>query len=240
MDTACNFALMSTFNAKHDITWSFQYSLCGPPGSTGGFVSFLYDAETPVLTGGGVRSGLCYGPYIITENLLISPTAVDKVSIATPSFGGYIIISNGTVPTFFQNGLSGAMIGAGFDSTGLFAARQRGFLSGLTNALPNSVTVRTGSDFVYQDSVVPNFNILNTTETYRTLRFNLTDLGQTLNIHTKNPITQKYDLIGSFDTNMLFVEDKMCKIGLSFATPVSASYKSVLKIKDFHYHATQQ
>lgn len=208
MDTACNFALMSAFNALHDITWSFQYSLCGPPRSTGGFTTFLYDANTPVLTGGGVRSGLCYGPYVsVSEHL-------------------------------FQSGLSGAIIGIGFDSTGLFAAQHNGFLTGTTDVVPNSITIRSTQDYVYQGSIQLAFDVLEHEELYRTLRFNLTDLGQTLNIHLKNNVTGKYDLLTSFDTGMLFTEDKMCKIGMSFASPVSASDKACLKIKDFHYHGT--
>lgn len=203
MDTACNFALMSAFNALHDITWSFQYSLCGPPDSTGGFVTFLYDAATPVLTGGGVRSGLCYGPYTPTH----------------------------------QNGLSGAVIGVGFDSTGLFASINNGFSTGSTST-SNNITVRTGADFVYQDSITSTFLILEPTEIYKTLRFNLTDLGQTLNVHLKNNASGDYNLINSFDTDLLFTEDKMCKIGVSFATPVSGNEKARLKIKDFHYHGT--
>lgn len=240
MDTACNFALMSSFDALHDITWSFQYSLCGPPHSTGGFTTFLYDASTPVLTGGGVRSGLCYGPCVVTDDLLISPTLEDKTSIATPSFGGYVVVSTNVNNFTVQNGLSGAMLGVGFDSTGMFAAKKRGFLTGTTDAIPNSIAVRTTQDFVYQDSVQAPFSILERFETYRTLRFNLTDLGQTINIHVKNNQTGKYDLINSFDTGLLFTESKMCKIGMSFASPVVASYKACLKVKDFHYHCTPQ
>jgi len=238
MDTACNFALMSAFNALHDITWSFQYSLCGPPHSTGGFTTFLCDATTPVLTGGGYRSGLCYGPYVVTENLLVSPSPLDKISISTPNFGGYIRISTGTPVGTYQNGLSGAVVGVGFDSTGLFASRYKGFLTGLTAALPNSITVRASDDFTYQGSTIPTFSILEHIEIYRTLRFNLTDLGQTLNIHLKDDAYGDYVLIDSFDTGMLFTDDKMCKIGMSFASPVSASYKACLKIRDFHYHGT--
>lgn len=238
MDTACNFALMSAFNALHDITWSFQYSLCGPPNSTGGFTTFLYDASTPLLTGGGVRSGLCYGPYVVTDDLLISPTSEDKVSIAKPEFDGYVIISTNVNEYIFQPGLSGAVVGVGFDSTGLFATRKRGFLTGELSATPNTISVRSKQDFVYQGSCVSPFNVLENTEVYRTLRINLTDLGQTINIHLKNTSTGKYDLVNSFDTGLLFTDNKMCKIGFSFASPVGVSYKACLKLKDFHYHGT--
>lgn len=236
LDTACNFALTSAFNAKYDITWSFQFSLCGVPGSTGGFTTFLYDANTPMLTGGGVRSGLAYGPYIITDNLLIAPAGTDKLSIAAPAFNGFIRVSDGDITGEpYQNGLSGAMLGVGFDSTGLFGTQQRGFVTGLSAALHNSYSVRATTNYTHISTYAAPFNILETYETFRTLRFNLTNLGQTLNIHMYDYPTRTYNLISSTPTGLLFIEDTMCKIGLSFATPVSASYKSNFKIKDFHF-----
>jgi hypothetical protein len=203
LDTACNFALTSAFNAKYDITWSFQYSLCGVSGSTGGFATFLYDASVPQLTGGGIRSSLAYGPDVVTES--------------------------------YQNGLSGAVLGVGFDSTGLFGARERGFLTGLQTPIHNSYTIRSSTNFNYVSTYAAPFDILETTETFRTLRFNLTDLGQTLNIHMYDYPTRTYNLISRTSTGLLFTRDTLCKIGLSFATPVSASYKSNFKIKDFHF-----
>lgn len=235
LDTACNFALTSAFNAKHDITWSFQYSLCGLPGSTGGFTTFLYDADTP-LSGGGNRSGLAYGPYVVTDNLLISPSEEDLLAIATPIFNGFLRISDGdNTGESFQSGIDGAIIGVGFDSTGLFATQKRGFLTGLQTATHNSYTVRTGTDYTYVSSYNAPFDILDTSEQFRTLRFNLTNLGQTLNIHLYDVSTRTYNLISSTTTGLLFMEDTMCKIGVSFATPVSASYGSTFKLKDFHF-----
>lgn len=236
LDTACNFALTSAFNAKYDITWSFQFSLCGVPGSTGGFTTFLYDANTPVLTGGGIRSGLAYGPYIITDNLLIAPSDKDKLSIAAPAFNGFIRVSDGdNTGEAYQGGLSGAVLGVGFDSTGLFGTQQRGFVTGLSAALHNSYSIRSSTNYTHINTYAAPFNILETYETFRTLRFNLTNLGQTLNIHMYDYPTRTYNLISSTSTGLLFTEDTMCKIGLSFATPVSASNKSNFKIKDFHY-----
>jgi hypothetical protein len=196
----------------------------------------LYDANTPVLTGGGIRSGLAYGPYIITDNLLIAPTEEDKLSIAAPEFNGFIRVSDGdNTGESYQNGLSGAVLGVGFDSTGLFGTQQRGFVTGLSAALHNSYSVRASSNYTHAGTYTAPFNILESTETFKTLRFNLTNLGQTLNIHMYDYPTRTYNLISSTSTGLLFIEDTMCKIGISFATPVSASYKSNLKIKDFHF-----
>lgn len=236
LDTACNFALTSTFNAKYDITWSFQYSLCGVQGSTGGFTTFLYAADTPQLTGGGIRSGLAYGPYVVTDNLLIAPSEEDKLSIAAPAFNGYIRVSDGdNSAESYQDGLSGAILGVGFDSTGLFGSKKRGFLTGLTTPVHNSYTVRSTANYTHVSTYAAPFKILETAEMFRTLRFNLTNLGQTLNVHMYDYPTRTYNLMSSTDTGLLFVEDTMCKIGVSFATPVSASYKSNFKLKDFHF-----
>lgn len=207
MDTACNFALMSAFNAKHDITWSFSYSLCGPINSTGGFTTFLYDAATPVLTGGGLRSGLSLAPFV-----------------------------SGDVS---QPGLSGCAVGVGFDSTGLFATRYDGLTTGLTAASPNLVVARTSNDLVYIDSTTLPFNVVESFEVFRTLRFNLTDLGQVLHVSLKNTTTGIYENIFSVDTEMVYTDDMFMKIGFSFATPVSASSKACLKLRDFHYHGLQ-
>jgi hypothetical protein len=240
LDAACNFVHKTVYNAKYDITWSFQYSLCGVPGSTGGFTTFLYDANTDVPEGGGVRSGLGYGPCEVTDNLLISPSLTDRLAIATLNeveFGGFIRISDGELSEeLAQPGVNGAMIGVGFDPTGQFAVRQQGFLTGLDESVPNTYACRLGTDFLFISAYAAPFSILEQTEQYRTLRFNLTDVGQTLNVHVYDASKQTYNLISSIPTQLLFMNDKMCRIGISYASPVSAGYGAAFKLKHFHSH----
>jgi hypothetical protein len=240
LDAACNFVHSAVYNAKYDITWSFQYSLCGVPGSTGGFTTFLYDANTVTLDGGGIRAGLGYGPYHATDNILLSPLSLDRLAIATIDeieFGGFLRVSDGsTLSTPTQSGVGGAIFGIGFDSTGQFARAARGFSTGIEDTIPNSYACRSGTNFQYISSFVAPFDILEPTEQYKTLRFNLTDLGQTLNVHLYDTSTQSYALVNSISTQLLFMQDKTCRIGVSYASPVIAGYGAQFKIKHFHSH----
>lgn len=199
-NVSCNFALAPSFNVSHDLTWSFEYSLSGIAGSSGGLSTFLFNA--PTLVGGGDTNALGY------TNTLLMP------------------------------GVSGAEIGVGFDSTGRFSSRQYGVFTGLLNPPPNTVGCRVGSSFTYLSSAALPFNLLETSENFRTIRFHLTDLGQTLNIHYKDTISEVYTPLASFDTGLVYLEDTWRKIGIGMATPVSNGARAILKLRNLHYHGT--
>ena len=207
-DTACNFALSSTFNAKYDITWSFQFSLCGYPGCHGGFATFLYDADVPQLIGGGIRSSLGFAKY--EELTLLGSTRYP--------------------------GVSGSIVGAGFDSSGLFSSRQYGLVTGAQNSVPNSYAVRVGDEFTAVGYGVLPFSVMSQQDAYTAMRFNLTDMGQTLNIDYKENIASPFSRIASIDTGLLYIEDTYCNIGISFASPTSGDLGAVFKIKNIHTH----
>ena len=128
------------------------------------------------------------------------------------------------------------MLGVGFDSTGQFAANQQGFSTGLQEPIPNTYACRTGTNFFFVSAYTAPFNILEQSEQYRTLRFNLTDVGQTLNIHVYDTVKQTYELLNSIPTQLLFLDNKMCRIGISYASPVAAGYGAAFKVKHFHSH----
>lgn len=195
---ACNFALLSVFDAKHDVTWSFQYSLCGPPEATGGFTTFLFDGETTTLAGGGISTGLAYGPST-------------------------------------TSGVVDAIMGIGFDSTGLFATTGVGYSTGVDQPSANTATLRTGTGFDYQGSISLPFDVVDSIEVFKTLRFNLTDVGQTLRVHLYDDDAKTYNLIGSLSTGYVYTTDKPVRIGVSVATPVSGDAGCVFKIKDLHH-----
>lgn len=207
-DTACNFALSSVFNAKYDITWSFQYSLCGYAGCHGGFTTFLYTANTPALVGGGIRSSLGFARY--EDITLLGATRYP--------------------------GVSGAAVGVGFDSSGAFSSRQYGLGTGVIDPALNSYTVRAGSDYTAVMYGITPFAILQPQENFTSLRFNLTNLGQTLNIDYKENIFTPYTRIASAETGMLCVEDTYFKIGVSYASPTSGTLPAIFKIKNIHTH----
>lgn len=199
-DTACNFALTATFNAKHDVTWSLQYCLSGAADATGGFTTFVYDASASNLTGGGIRDGLGFGPYQTS-----------------------------------YTGVGDAMLGVGLDATGAFSVASTSFTTGLASASANTITLRSGSNFQHQQTALLPFKVVESSEVFKTLRFNLTNLGQTLNVHQYDYDARSYTHIASLSTGVLFMADKLCKIGISYSTPVTGVVGGcIFKIKDLH------
>lgn len=182
-DTSTNFPINSAFSPSYDITWSFNYSLCGDTGSTGGFSTFLFENAT--LTKPAPKyTGLGFAPY-----------GSDK-------------------------GVQGAIIGIMFTSN-------------------NTIDIKTGSKF----DTLTSFNMfkqlkpfINTPKhIFRTIRFNLTNLGQTLNIAIKNPINDKYDDVFSIATGISITAKSFYKVGfgasvplLAGDTPATFSIKSIL------------
>lgn len=210
--TACNFIAPSAFNANYDIVWSFQYSLCGNTNTSGGFTTFLVDSNVPMLTGGGIGRSLGYGPSTNFTN------------------------------TTNISGVSGAVLGIAFDSTGLFATSGYGFTNGLPSPSANSISLRTGfnhlSTFVLS-SITTEVSILTSIEKYNTLRFQLTNIGRTINV---DYIDEKmnYKRLVSADTNITVSNTTTYKVGISYASPVSGlANKAVLNIKNLHVHGTQ-
>lgn len=195
-DVACNFVLLSTFNAKHDIQWSFKYSLCGSAGSTGGFTTFLIDGS--VLSGGGTRSGLGMGPYNTYA------------------------------------GVHNLFAGIGFDSTSQFAKLDNGYSTGGTSPSANSCTLRVGSQYTYVASIPLDWTVVTPNVDFKTLRFTLTNLGQSLIVDVFNEGT--YKQIANFNTGTLITQDRAMSVGVSYASPVTGSDRADLKIQDFHYH----
>lgn len=179
-NSTANFSLTSNFNPNFDITWSFQYSVTGISGSSGGFSTFLFNNTT--LGGGGVLSGLGFAPYT-----------------------GY-------------SGVNGAVLGVMFSSD-------------------NKVTVKKGTTF----TTISSFNLpsllsplVKTTVKYNTIRFNLTDVGQTLKIDIKD-LKDEYINIASIPTSITPTDNIYYKIGFSYSSPLSlGDNKIVLKFKDIH------
>lgn len=177
-----NFSLTSSFNPTFDITWSFQYSVTGISGSTGGFCTFLYNNTS--LTSGGELSGLGYMPY--------------------NSVGG----------------VSGNVLGVVFRDDNKILIKK-------------GSTFDTLSTFTLFDSLSP---LIKSTQEYNTIRFNLTDVGQTLKIAVKDTDDVYIDMI-SVDTGLSVSDKSFYNIGFSYATPsISGTDKITLSLMDFHVH----
>jgi hypothetical protein len=178
-DTAANFCINDNFNANYDITWSFQYSVSGNIGATGGFCTFLFN--NPTLGGGGRYTGLGYAPYLN------------------------------------MNGVSGAVLGIMIDSN-------------------NNIEIKQGSTF-NTISTFPLFSqlspLVKQVENYYAIRFNLTNLGKTLNIAVKKNNVLDYINVKSVNINLPITYDTFYKIGFSYASPLSFNGKKMsFKLKD--------
>jgi hypothetical protein len=122
------------------------------------------------------------------------------------------------------------------DSSGIFGTNSI-FSTGRSTAIPNSMTIRVGNNFTYLTSFPLSLFELDgliNTEKFNTLRFNLTNVGRTLNISKLNKYNE-YDLIYSYTGSFGIRDDKAIKIGFSQSSPILIQkFKSVLKLKDIH------
>ena len=129
-------------------------------------------------------------------------------------------------------GVSGNFIVMGFDNTGYFSTSGNGFSTGLSipNRIFNSLTYRKGSLFEYVTSHEANFFINNLE--WQTLRFQLTNKGNTLNSFICDE-DYNYKLISSVETLSTFLQPEKLYIGMSFASPIDiGGFK--LQVRDFH------
>lgn len=102
----------------------------------------------------------------------------------------------------------------------------------------NTISIKKGTEFETLCSF-PIFPILypliKDEHIFKTIRFNLTDIGQTLNIDIKDPENNNYINVASLYVNLNIIDSDFYKIGLSYASPLnSGDHKIELKIKDIH------
>lgn len=182
-DKTTNFFINSAFSPSYDLTWSFQFSLCGNTGATGGFSTFLFDNNTLDSTA-GKYTGLGFAPYAGTK------------------------------------GIAGAALGIMFDSTDI-------------------INIKTGTDF----KTLTSFNLFKQikplvkypSHVLNTIRFNLTDLGQTLNIAIKDKATDSYVDVLSIKTKLPVSNKTFYKVGFGLSSPLIAGDNPVqIKLSDIH------
>lgn len=202
---AASVAHNERLNGYQDITWSFQYALCGMPTTQGGFCTFLFDNVT--LSGGGLGKSLGYAP--------------------SNDYTGFASIS----------GVSGAVFGIGFDTSGLFAVSGNGLETGLTGNTHSAITLR-GTNFNYLTSIALSsldlsFTLLSSTLNYQSLRFRLHSTGRYIEI--SRLVDYEYVTLLDFPTSLEPTPDTFYKVGVSYAAPLSGiSSSAKFAIKNFH------
>jgi hypothetical protein len=103
------------------------------------------------------------------------------------------------------------------------------------------IVIKNGSNFTDLGSIT---NILKTIsinsntligQDFLTMRFNLTDLGQTFNIAIKNPLTDVYKTISTISTGLKVTDADFYKIGFGYSSPLaSGDPKVTVSLKDIH------
>lgn len=199
------------FSSLYDIVWSFDYAISGNANTEAGFTVFLTSSSTS-LSGGGAGIDLAY-------------------SGLSASTAGYTV----------KPGISGAVIAAGFDTTGLFAASAadsgKFVRDGLQdiNVKRNSVTLRGGwpsysyNTYSYHQPISSltseAFNIIENGITYKTIRARLGDLGRTLYIDFRNTPEEDFKPLIAREVFSLpnLSSGKVLLPGISFASPISSN-----------------
>jgi hypothetical protein len=154
--------------------------------------------------------------------------------------------STGTSPLVRRNlntyeGVSGAAIGINFDTTGLFALSSSSDIGGITDTVENSLSIRSGESTNYSlltstplSSLDSSFYLTSDENAFQTLRFRLTDIGQTIKIDVLRDGI--YNEILSYPINLQIDDNTQYKVGISYTSPVSGRDSTPYKfsIKNFH------
>lgn len=221
-----------SLNANYDITWSFEYSLSGLPGMEGGFVTFLTAQQS--LTGGNVGIDLGYSG--------LSTTSSFYTDVASYS-------NTGTLTSTTYQGVLCAIVGVGFDTTGLFAlsgkyndeTTRAGI--GLQSVSANSLIIR-GSypnyPLLYNQqlsSLSTNIQLVSSNTFFTKIRCRLGNVGRTLYVDHKPTGSLNYKNLVTLPITLPIIDTTKYYVGMSFSSPVStfdAAKTCVLQIKNFH------
>lgn len=136
----------------------------------------------------------------------------------------------------FKYCLSGNTNTTGIFSTFLYDAPSLRFttlsaVSGLFynvsfNSIYNCLTVNGGA------SATLPFTVKTSNEMYRVLRFQFTDVGQTLNVFYRS-LSTEYELITSLSVGSAILTGRPLRVGVSYLSPITGS-KARFRIKDLH------
>lgn len=151
--------------------------------------------------------------------------------------------SSGGFSTFLYNNTSltsgGELSGCGFSPYNNVGGVS-GAVLGVMFTSDNRITVKTGTNFstlttfTLFDSLSP---LVKNDKIYNTIRFNLTDVGQTLKIAVKDTEDDIYIDKATIDLSLSASDKDYYHVGFSYATPLSTNTdKITLSLMDFHVH----
>lgn len=201
------------FTPYSDIVWSFDYYVTNISANSNlGFCIFLQDANNLPLSsyqGGNNTIDLGYS----------------GLSAKNTSW---------TIASSLSAGLSGALIGVGFDSTGSFAVSATSSSTILRDGVAdnqrinNSVSIRSGAPYYKYDEYnvnralsAYNFNVLDSTK--KTIRARLGNVGRTLYVDYRYSADEDFINIITQDVTFTIAPSSRIRPGITFATQVSSS-----------------
>jgi len=201
------------FTPYSDIVWSFDYYVANIAADTQlGFCIFLQDAYNLPLSAylGGNR----------TIDLGYSGLSAKNTSW--------------TIASSLSAGLSGALIGVGFDSTGCFAVSATSSLSAVRDgvsdnqSISNSISIRGAAPYYkYSEYNINrrlsayNFNVVDSNK--KTIRARLGNVGRTLYIDYRYSANEDFINILTQDVTFTIAPSSRIRPGITFATQVSGS-----------------
>ena len=201
------------FTPYSDIVWSFDYYVENIAADTQlGFCIFLQDSYNLPLSAylGGNR----------TIDLGYSGLSAKNTSW--------------TIASSLSAGLSGALIGVGFDSTGCFAVSATSSLSAVRDGvadnqrISNSISIRGAAPYYkYSEYNVNrrlsayNFNVVDSNK--KTIRARLGNVGRTLYIDYRYSANEDFINILTQDVTFTIAPSSRIRPGITFATQVSGS-----------------
>jgi hypothetical protein len=201
------------FTPYSDIVWSFDYYVTNLSANSNlGFCIFLQDAS----------------------NLPLSAYLGGNSTIDLGYSGLSAKNTTWTIGSSLSAGLSGALIGVGFDSTGSFAVSATSSSTILRDGVSdnqrinNSVSIRGAAPYYnYNEYNVNralsayNFNVLDGTK--KTIRARLGNVGRTLYVDYRYSANEDFINILTQDVAFTIAPSSRIRPGITFATQVSSS-----------------
>lgn len=195
-----------SYYAINDLTWSLQFSICGQSGAQAGICTTLYTGDMAAANGsllGGPGKAMGCAPSDGDFNNIIATGITQPIlTIAIDSLGAYALtdaLLPGTAD-LYTNG----------DPT---SALNTDVLTRGTH-----ITVRD-SNFYILGSVSVDYNVVTTSQQFKTLRFRLTNGGNKLIVSTLNSQNEYTDL-ASFDVDLSPALTDQYKVGITYASPL--------------------
>ena len=228
------------FNLNYDLVWSFKFLLSAASlNDTGGFTTFI-KSPTQILTGGGPFQSLGYTDFAgVSGNEMITTESDTNILAENDN---EIVVEEFKELVAGYGGLTEALLGIGFDTSGYFA------LSSPThNGVPlsgvykNALIIRGGEPsypLLYNiplSSLSTEFTLLTTVENYCWLRFRLGDVGNTLYIDYRYGDDSRYVQLTSLPLTLNLATTSLGVVGISYSTPTSSTDDSqtLFRIRNF-------